>query len=470
MLESGWFRYLVIAVGAGVLSTSGCQCRDTDGAPWQLETGVDADVRLDTRDGGDVSDVVDTDVDAADTFDADTRDVADIPPDTCRAQISFDISYFGIAQGSRGAPVVTDEFVYTELEDQTGAMDGDVDVYQRHPDNVHWAESVGEDRLIAGAGGNLLIHQSSPDAEPGRPVIVRRSAKKAGPDAFSDRWEGRYSGFQQGSVRPFDGDRFAFVLENDPNATPGWVGYYDGEQVREIHIKEWTRKPVSLIPNGFVLNIRTGPLSGGGNLEVYAYHESDGLRRLTETSSNERDVVATPEAIFYNTDDRVYTADPESNKTTQIHEGTCSPVGADGRRAVFSCESGQTSDEAHSRLILGDQLFYYTGSETRRVPTNGGIVYSARIHGPHVVWAEYDEFGNRPSQIGEIWYWRVGAEDAVLVDAIGTPCRTCAMAFPDVNLTVGDGVIAWNYAEPKGVPGAERPSNGGMAEIETECR
>lgn len=457
MVENGLVRAVFALVGVGVLAASGCDCgTDVRSEPWRFDAGDGADVEIEDREGRDTGEG--------------PYDVIQ-PRDTCRGFASFDVSYFDIAPGSRWAPAVTGRTVLTEREDSSGPLG----IETVHPERVRWTEEGVSDRILAAERGRVLAYRGDADEprafpDEGRPVVVGRDGG-VGPEAFSDRWAGPgYSKIQTGSARLFDGERFAFVLENDPNEAPGWVGYYDGEGVEEIHIEEWASEPVALIPDGFALVGRTGPLSGGGNLEVFAYREGEGVERVTETDPYERDIVSTREAVFWNTESAVYRADPETLESERIHEGVCSPVGAYRDRAVFSCDPTADEDEKRPGLVLGEQMYYFDGNKTHRVPTGGGNVYSARIHGPHVVWAEYEIFGGSPGEPpGEIRYWRVGGVDSMRVDDIGQPCRSCAMMYPDVSLSVGDGVIAWNYAQADEMAPLAGRTNGGMAVVEREC-
>ena len=463
-------RVWLFGVVAMLLAAGGCQCNDVRGGPeaWELAAG-DTRAVVDARSNRDT--LVDTTIDA-------TQDVK--RDASCIEETSFEKSYFDIAPEALRAPRVTEGVVYSESRASEG-REGAREVVRVAPETgeiVELGNDDGESRLLAADEGNALVarFERGSDQANSFGVYEPGSALRVVGSSFADRWPGLEGGFQTGDVRPFDGRKFGLVLRNDPNAAPGWVGFNDGSVSREVHVRQWARGAVALLPDGFALSARTGPLSGGGDLEIFAYREGEEeVERVTDTEDYEHSPVSTEEALFWNTNRGVYTAVSDDLEPERIHRGTCAPVGADGRRAVFAClEQMRPVRTDPDRPVWGKELFYYDGEETRRIPTDGGTIVSPRIDGERVVWAEYDAFDNRDQGgdvDGTIRYWRVGASRPIGVDPVGYPCRGCATRFRPLSLSIGDDVIAWNYAvgeETNGEPPGVR-SPGGVAVVGDGC-
>ncbi len=461
----------LLSVGLTV-AAGGCQCGDLrEPQPWELRAD---DTGGPLADAG--ADGVTPDGDAVDTIDI----ASDAGPDaSCIDETGFEVSYFTIAPDALRAPVVTDGAVYSESMEAEGADSG--------REIVRVAPSTGEletfappagghDRIVAAASGKVLAARGDRSGNNFDLLAILDGDSEVGLPGveFLDRWRGFGSRFQSGSVRPFEGNRFGLVLENDPDQAPGWVGYYEpGGSGREIHVGEWARGEVALIPDGLVLSARTGPLSGGGDLEIFAYRGGDEIERVTDTDAYEHSPVSTDQAVFWNTNESVFAADVDELAAEPIHSGTCSPVGADGERAVFSCLSETLPERDPGDSVYGEELYVYDGTETRRVPTDGGRIANPRIDGETVVWAEYEEFSSQQGTVGELRYWHVGEPRAVTVDEIGFPCLGCSRFDPPLNLSIDDGVIAWSYAiggQPEGEPAVGIGSGGGVAVVERACR
>ncbi len=451
--------------GIAVLITAGgCRCDDVRGGPerWDLTAG-------DTEAFADVRPDHDTSVDTANDATPDVQRDA-----SCIEETSFEKSYFDIALEALRAPRVTEGVVYSESRASSG-REGAREVVRVVPETgeiVGLGNDDGESRLLATAAGSALVarFERGGDQATAFGVYEPGSALRVVGSSFADRWPGMEAAFQTGDVNPFDGRRFGLVLRNDPNAAPGWVGFNDGSVSREVHIQQWARGAVVLLPDGFALSARTGPLSGGGDLEIFAYREGEEeVERVTDTEGYEHSPVSTEEALFWNTNRGVYMAASDDLEPERIHRGTCSPVGADGRRAVFAClEQMRPVRTDPDRPVWGTQLFYYDGEETRRIATDDGTIVSPRIDGDRVVWAEYEAFENR-DQVGDVEgtlrYWRVGASRSIDVDPIGFPCRGCARTFSPLSVSIGDDVIAWNYASGGGSTGRR----GGVAVVGDGC-
>ena len=429
-----------------MLTLGGCQCEDVRGAsPWEL--GV-------VEDGGVDTDIVETDTDQPPETDVPEPDVCDEAPE-------FQISYFELGMDQFQAPRVTRGTVYSQTNLReivtVDSSDGSTDTVAEE----------GENRLRAAAGGKALVYRRAEFDEPFTPVIVDSDGSEEVIGDFSERLDRPRGVSWAGTGNPFDGSRFGVVLENDPNAAPGWIGYYDGSTSDEIHVGEWTRPPVSLTPDGLVFAGRTGPLSGGGNREIFIYDPASamGLRRLTNTQPYERNPTTAGSLVYWNTDRAVYRMSVDDRSPEVIHDGFCGPVDADGRRATFICDSGGAPGDSPSSRgpRLGDELRYYDGERVRRVPTGRDYVTSPRVDGRSVVWFAYDNptpfSGTRNT--GELRYWRVGMAESVAIDEVGAPCLSCGAIWPPINLSADGGVIAWNYA----VGDEDRPtgSGGGVA-------
>jgi hypothetical protein len=467
-------RVWVFGAVAMLLAAGGCRCNDVRGGPeaWELTAG-DTGAVVDARRDRDTA--VDTTVDT--TFDS----TADVKRDAaCIEATSFETSYFDIAEGAFRAPRVTDGVVYSERQYSRGQQRfrGVVRVEPETGEIVELGNEEGESRLVAASGGNALVARFEEGSEQATSFGVYEpgSALRVVGSSFAERWPGLEGAFQTGDVRPFDGRRLGLVLRNDPNEAPGWVGYNDGSVSREVHIQQWARGSVALLPDGFALSARTGPLSGGGDLEIFAYRErEEEVERVTDTDAYEHSPVSTDEALFWNTNRGVYTAASDDLEPELIHRGTCSPVGADGRRAVFAClEQMRPLRTDPDRPVWGTELFYYDGEETRRIPTHGGTIVSPRIDGERVVWAEYDAFDNRNQGgdvDGTIRYWRVGASRPIDVDPVGYPCRGCATSFRPLSLSIGDDVIAWSHAVGEAISGEPAGASppGGVAVVGDGC-
>ena len=231
--------------------------------------------------------------------------------------------------------------------------------------------------------------------------------------------------------------------------------------------------PVALTANGFLVAGRTGPLSGGGNYEIFAYDagSASGVRRVTQTEErHERDPVTTREWAYWNDDKGVYRATHSGNDRERIHEGVCGPVAAAGDRAVFSCERDPEDAPGHSRPVYGPNLVLFDGTTTSEVPTGGGLVYHPRIDGRSIVWAEYDN----PDALdkgggGKLRYWQMGWEESITIAPIGSPCFHCNAIQSDVHLSIHGDRIAWNYAAPHD-DGPRESNFGAVTTVEQRCR
>jgi hypothetical protein len=330
-------------------------------------------------------------------------------------------------------------------------------------------------RLVAAGGGKALAFRDDSTADNAyQPVIVSPNGVTETITGFSSRLKLSATTPAISPATLFDGERFGFVLENDPNQAPGWIGYYDGEESRKMHFKDWTRPPVSLTPEGLVFAGRTGPLSGGGNREIYRFQDGNGFDQLTDTNGYERNPTTAGSLVYWNDDSAVFRTELESGEPTRIHEGFCGPVDASRRYAAFMCNSEGRVEEGPSRNgpWLGDELHFFNGDSTRSIPTGGGWVAAPRILGASVVWFEYENraaFSGGPAE-GELRYWNTSMSESTVIDSVGGPCLSCGAAWPPINLSADGGVIAWNYAmgdedRPTGPEGG-----GGVAKLGSPCR
>lgn len=458
------YRHVFGALIVAVLLQGGCNCSDQRPGeqPWDLGVRPDglAGIRLDVPD--------------------DEPPDFGFPPDVteCEEGFSFAVARFDLPFRARRVPQVSDSTVFTLapadsssgherrlawVEPETGALNDRISLSGRN-----YLVDVDEN-------GAFALHSTDPETIALRPHLLRPNGGGFGPGSSVGRWQAPPVNIGGGRGRQLDrkNRRFAAVLENDPMEAPGWVGYYDGEEGHEVHIKDWAEPPVTLTPNGFALVGRTGPLSGGGNLEIYTYDPKDGVRRRTKTEAYERDPISSGNTLYWNTDEAVYRTRVTDFDPEAIHRGMCGPVDVHGGGAVFSCETNSPSGGGHRRPVFGRNLYLYDGTRVTPLPTDGGLVYSPKIWGDNVVWVEYDSrdaVTRGPNETGTVYFWSTGQSKAIEVAPIGSPCFTCNSIFADVNLSIGNGLIAWNYASPNRSDGHTATDNGAVARFRHGCR
>jgi hypothetical protein len=157
--------------------------------------------------------------------------------------------------------------------------------------------------------------------------------------------------------------------------------------------------------------------------------------------------------------------------------GECGDFDSDGAHAVLLCQDDYPSADAppdwdrFPRGALG-ALWLFDGETARRVPTTGEVLETPRIQGALFAWVERDARSDGCTTFGAgrvMAAWVTAPDVPVRVDAIGAGCRCCDGLWPEVQLAVGDGLLAWNYG---GVPAATAgPARGtlGWARLTPPC-
>lgn len=132
-----------------------------------------------------------------------------------------------------------------------------------------------------------------------------------------------------------------------------------------------------------------------------------------------------------------------------VLDGPCRAPAGDGERAVLAC--GGTSGDRFAGL--GDRIVVVEPDDSVRVLELGGsFALEPRIDGRTVAWIEYDA----PDAIcgGGPGLGRVvlvpdleRPERREVIARVGAPCLCCGAQWADPALVLGEGYLAWNFAE-----------------------
>ncbi|TNF32268.1 MAG: hypothetical protein EP329_10780 [Deltaproteobacteria bacterium] len=179
-----------------------------------------------------------------------------------------------------------------------------------------------------------------------------------------------------------------------------------------------------------------------------------------------RRVMRVGDALLWLTDDGVWRATGDG-PATQLSARWCGSAYTDGERAVMLCQDPERTNTDNDGLIdaswspfpggTGDLWLYAGGPALVRVPSEGAVRAVPVVDGGVFAWVTYDDVdaGCYPPSAGTVWAAPVAAPDrAVAVGDIGAGCYCCDSIWPDLRLSLRDGLLAWNYGQ---VPAEEPP-------------
>jgi hypothetical protein len=337
---------------------------------------------------------------------------------------------------------------HTEL----GNMPDDVEIFRFDP------KSHSTDQLTANDWDDRIL-----DAGEGATLFLTSDAGGDGYQLVLDR-DGRQTVLEDSLPRPI----VVFELESR------WVSRQAATWLRPIEPQSAGYYSAVHLFEGGDVQLVSGdlPWNGPPDLEgrTLVWSASDGERRdiaystpdLRRGASDPWDWLTEDEVIDTQpllSDGRVYwragtepaSIELSSRRVTRLEGLDCRDHAASDGLAVYVCvEASSDGVPPPHRLLLFD------GEAGHTVLENRNLVMDVAMDGRALAWVEYpsdaDFYGG---DTGVVFYLEDVTDpdpQPIEVAPVGSGCWWCDAYWPEVDVRIGDGVLAWNYADPSSPP------------------
>lgn len=337
---------------------------------------------------------------------------------------------------------------HTEL----GNMPDDIEIFRFDPVN-HGTDQLTandwDDRIVDAGDGGILFLTSDPGSD-GYQLVLDR--------------DGRQTVLEASLPRPI----VVFELESRwvsrqavtwlrPIEPPG-AGYYSA---------------VHLFEGGDVERVSGDlPWNGPPDLEgrELVWSASDGERRdiaysapelrdgpgdtwvwLTEDEVVDEQPLLSGGRVYWRAGTEPASIEIESGRVTRLEGLDCRDHAASNGLAVYVCvESSSDGVPPPHRLLLFD------GEAERTVLEGRDLIFDLAMDGHALAWVEYPAEADFYEGAAGVVYYLEDVTDPdpepIVVAPVGSGCWWCDAYWPEVDVRIGEGVLAWNYADPSFPP------------------
>ena len=158
---------------------------------------------------------------------------------------------------------------------------------------------------------------------------------------------------------------------------------------------------------------------------------------------------------------------PDGATVSSVGLNGCGAVDSDGAVAVLLCS--ESAEAQPTRWwpfpAATGALWLYDGERTWAVPRVGALTVAPQVDHGLVAWLAYPETvdGCTGTGTGQVWVAPVARPGGyVTVGTVGLGCYCCDSLWPEVALSLHQGLMAWNYAPVDGAPTVREGRAGGL--------
>ncbi len=318
----------------------------------------------------------------------------------------------------------------------------DLDVFSIHPGTSREAQLTAndwDDIILDAAEGAMLI--SSADPESGEYTLVFR---KDGSDTILMRDSvRRFGSYATGRKRMVNAGAAAWFHE-------GAVYLYAGGEVVSVSEGVSPEGSVDLVGDTVVFSAGdgTGWALYQSSPSIIAA-ESEDRRQLTFDDSYNRYPMMAGERVYWLSNNRAMSLDLDTLEPRVLDEGPCTFLTADEQTALFMCREPRMNSEtwpnSTTRILVDD------GNGVVEVFSDRNEIHTAAIDADAIAWIEYGGEFDGMFVEGTVFYASI-REDVEPLDiaTVGSGCWSCGMLWPDAQVIMEDGILAWNYAMESG--------------------
>jgi hypothetical protein len=305
-------------------------------------------------------------------------------------------------------------------------------------------------RLQAAAGERLLV--SAYQRLDGEPINTLRVLDASGREVASLPSLRLYQNYTRSGAahHTFDGERF--LVRDGPDLRLWSVQGTNAGGVELSDDHKLSSRAV-LTDDGFAYaaaEMTDGPpFVELGAADVFTYDPQGGHRQLTDTADDERHVWASGDTLYWVTDKGVYRKVADESAAL-VHQGRCGPPHSAVGVVAFGCAADGDGVDAWGEPITSE-LWMHDGEQAQRVELRGdpSLIHAVRVSTSGIAWFEFDVATAlcHGHTSGHVMYYDFASERQIELGEVLAPCTCCETSVPRAQLSLGNRLAAWGWAQ-----------------------